>query len=321
MTRFNAAAAHAAPILLDKAATLEKACALIREAGRNDVRLLGFAETFVPGYAYWLGLYPPIAQRDVMLEYATQSVVVAAGELDAVQAACAQHRVNVVLGLSERDGGTLYNSQAFIDEQGRLRGVRRKLQPTLSERSIWGQGDGSTLKVYDMPVGKVGGLICGEHSMNLARHALILQHEEIHVSSWPTFATMKGSEDWFDSHVDALSKVHAYTGSCFVIVAQDPVTQANLDRIERELGPQDIITAGGARSAIYGPGENFVAPPHIGLEEKLVIGEIDLGRIQAAKLQHDSAGHYARSEILRLVVDTEPKTPLVTANESGRSRN
>ncbi|HNR23156.1 MAG TPA: carbon-nitrogen hydrolase family protein [Steroidobacteraceae bacterium] len=319
--RFLAAAAHAAPILLDKAATLDKTCALIQEAGRGDVRLLGFPETFVPGYAYWLGLYPPLAQREVTLEYAAQSVDVAAGELDAVQAACAQHRVNVVLGLSERDGGTLYNSQAFIDEQGSLLAVRRKLQPTMSERSLWGQGDGSTLRVYDMPVGRVGGLICGEHSMNLARHALILQHEEIHVSSWPTFATMKGSEDWFDSHVDALSKVHAYTGSCFVIVAQDPVTQANLDRIERELGPQDIITAGGARSAIYGPGENFVAPPHIGLEEKLVIGEIDLGRIQAAKLQHDSAGHYARSEILRLVVDTEPKRPLVTANESGRSRN
>ena len=318
--RFNAAAAHAAPVLLDKAATLARACALIAEAGRSDVRLLGFAETFVPGYAYWLGLYPPVAQREVMLEYAAQSVVVAAGELDAVQAACAKHRVNVVLGLSERDGGTLYNSQAFIDEQGRLLGVRRKLQPTLSERSVWGQGDGSTLKVYDMPVGKVGGLICGEHSMNLARHALILQHEQIHVSSWPTFATMQGNAGWFDSHVDALSKVHAYTGSCFVIVAQDPVTQANLDAIERRLGPQGVLGVGGARSAIYGPGEDFVAPPHTGLEEKLVIGEIDLDRIQAAKLQHDSAGHYARSEILRLVVDAEPKTPLVTVKKTARSR-
>jgi hypothetical protein len=171
-----------------------------------------------------------------------------------------------------------------------------------------------------MPVGKVGGLICGEHSMNLARHALILQHEQIHVSSWPTFATMQGNAGWFDSHVDALSKVHAYTGSCFVIVAQDPVTQANLDAIEHRLGPQGVLGVGGARSAIYGPGEDFVAPPHTGLEEKLVIGEIDLDRIQAAKLQHDSAGHYARSEILRLVVDAEPKTPLVTVKKTARSR-
>lgn len=312
-TRFNAAAAHAAPVLLDKSATLDKVCALIAEAGRSDVRLLAFAETFVPGYAYWLGVYPAMAQQAVMLEYAAQSVSIAAGELAPVLEACARHRVNVVLGLSERDGGTLYNSQAFIDEHGRLLGVRRKLQPTMSERYVWGQGDGSTLKVYDMPVGKVGGLICGEHSMNLARHALILQHEQIHVSSWPTFATLKGREAWFDPHVDALSKVHAYTGSCFVIVAQDPITQANLDRIERLLGPQDVFKAGGARSAIYGPGEEFVAAPHTGLEEKLVIGEIDLGRIRAAKLQHDSAGHYARAEILRLVIDTEPKTPLVGA--------
>jgi len=318
MTRpFHAAAAHAAPILLDKAATLDKVCALIAKAGRSDVRLLAFAETFVPGYTYWLGLYPAMAQHQTMLEYAAQSVAVAAGELNPVLRACSKHRVNVVLGLSERDGGTLYNSQAFIDEHGRLLGVRRKLQPTMSERSVWGQGDGSTLRVYDMPIGKVGGLICGEHSMNLARHALILQHEEIHVSSWPTFATLRGREGWFDPHVDALSKVHAYTGSCFVIVAQDPITQANLDRIEHLLGPQDVIKPGGARSAIYGPGEDFVAPPHTGLDEKLVIGEIDLDRIQAAKLQHDSAGHYARAEILRLVIDTEPKTPLVSVKGPG----
>src|SRR5690606_10243929 len=135
-------------------------------------------------------------------ELAEQSVVIAGGDLDGVARACAEHRVNVVLGVSERDGGTLYNSQVFIDSSGTLVGVHRKLQPTLSERSVWGQGDGSTLKVFDMPVGRVGGLICGEHSMNLARHALILQHEDIHVSSWPTFATLKGMEDWFDPHVD-----------------------------------------------------------------------------------------------------------------------
>ncbi|MDX2221377.1 MAG: carbon-nitrogen hydrolase family protein [Rhodospirillaceae bacterium] len=309
--RFKVAAAHASPVLLDKAATLSKVCALISEAGRAGVRLVGFPETFVPGYPYWLGLYPPISQMGVLREYAAQSVDLNGLDLDDVKAACAAARVNVVLGLSERAGGTLYNSQAYIDESGALVGVHRKLQPTMSERTVWGQGDGSTLKVFDLPVGKVGGLICGEHSMNLARHALILQHEQIHVSAWPTFATMKGHEGWFDPHVDALSKVHAYTGACFVIVAQDPITRANLDRMEQLLGRQDMLQPGGGRSAVYGPREDLLAPAHTGAEEKLVIAEIDLEQIQTAKLQHDSAGHYARAEVLRLLIDTEAKTPLV----------
>jgi nitrilase len=311
MSRFKIAAAHASPILLNKAATIAKVCDLIADAGRQGVRLVAFPETFVPGYPYWLGLYPPIQQSRALAEYARESMIIASADLDPVKAACRAHNVNVVLGISERDGGTLYNCQVYIDEHGALVGNHRKLQPTMSERTLWGQGDGSTLKVFDMPVGKVGGLICGEHSMNLARHALILQGEQIHCSAWPTFATMKGREMWFDRHVDALSMVHAYTAGCFVIVAQDPITQANLDRIEQMLGPQAIVSAGGGRSAIYGPREDLLAPAHHGLEERLVVAEIDLDDITAAKLQHDSAGHYARSEILRLVIDTEPKTPLI----------
>lgn len=310
-TPFKVAAAHASPILMNKEATLAKACALIADAGKQGVRLVGFPETFVPGYPYWLGLYPPIQQMAAMREYGEQSVVVDSADLDDVKAACRTHKVNIVLGVSERCGGTLYNSQVYIDENGALIGVHRKLQPTMSERTLWGQGDGSTLKVFDTPVGKVGGLICGEHSMNLARHALILQGEQIHVSAWPTFATMKGRENWFDPHVDALSKVHAYSGSCFVIVAEDPITQANLNKIEQLLGHQDILKPGGGYSTIYSPREAYLAPVHQGLEEKLVVAEIDLDQINAAKIQHDSAGHYSRSEILRLVIDTEAKTPLI----------
>ena len=308
---FKVAAAHASPILMDKQATIAKVCDLVVEAGRLDVRLLAFPETFVPGYPYWLGLYAPIHQMQAMAAYAKESVVLDGPDLDTVKTVCKAHKVNIVLGISERAGGTLYNAQVYIDETGAIIGNHRKLQPTMSERTLWGQGDGSTLKVFDMPVGKVGGLICGEHSMNLARHALILQGEQIHCSAWPTFATMKGREAWFDPHVEALSMVHAYTAGCFVIVAQDPITQGNLDRIEQMLGHQDILKAGGARSAIYGPRENHVVPPHKGPEEKLLVAEIDLDHIAAIKLQHDSAGHYARADVLRLVIDTEAKTPLI----------
>ncbi len=165
------AAVHQSPVLLDRAATLDKVVAAIAEAGAADVRLLGFPETFVPGYPYWLGTVPFDEQGALNRRYAEESVRLTAQALGAVGRACARHRVNVVLGISERHGGTLYNTQVFIDDQGEVAGVHRKLQPTLVERAIWGQGDGSTLGVHALGVGRVGGLICGEHSMNLARQA------------------------------------------------------------------------------------------------------------------------------------------------------
>lgn len=310
--RFKIAAAHVAPVLLDKAGSLNRAIQWIEEAGKRGVRLLGFPETFVPGYPYWLAVYSLSEQTAMNRRYFDESVTINGPDLDAVKAACKAHKVNAVLGISEREQGTLYNSQVFISEDGTIAGVHRKLQPTMPERYLWGQGDGSTLKAFDLPVGRVGGLICGENSMNLARHALILQHEQIHVSSWPGLAAMKNFAEWFTPHVAALSRVHAYTGGCFVVAAQDPLTQANIDVIETALGAQNKLTAGSGTSAIHGPMGGVLASSETSTEG-LVIVEIDYADIGSAKLLHDSAGHSARSEILSMWVDTGKKDPLRTS--------
>jgi nitrilase len=310
MTKLKVAAVHAAPVLLDRNATVEKICALIDEAGRQGVRLMVFPEVFLPGMPYWINLYPPITQIPMNVRYSAESVEVPGPELKRVQQAARRAGTYVVLGVSEREGSTLYNTQVTIDDAGRLLGKHRKLQPTFTERYIWAQGDGSTLHVWDTPIGKLGGLICWEHTMDLARHALILKGIQIHAASWPTYSTLAGWTEVFDPQVDAMSRAHAVCAQCFVIVAQNPVTQGMLDTITSALGPQQLMTTGGGWSGIVRPMGVMAEGPHIGLEEKLVITEIDLSEIAVLKSMVDSAGHYSRREILRLVIDAEPKCSL-----------
>lgn len=305
-TCFKVAAAHVAPVYMDVDRSIDKACAWVAEAGRQGVKLLVFPEVFVPGFPYWINGYPPIAQVGLNRRYQDASIEVPGPEIDRVQAAAREAGVAVVLGISERmkRGRTCFNSMVFIDTDGSLLGVHRKLQPTFAERYIWGQGDGSTLKVFDSRLGRIGGLACWEHTMNLARQALVLQGEQIHAGAWPSLSTMAGFEAVADSQIEAMMKNHAITGQCFVVCASSPVSEEMVAFMERELGPQSCTRAGGGWSAVIHPFTPCLAGPHLGSEEKLLVAEIDLDQISDVKLFVDSAGHYSRPEILSLKVDT-----------------
>ena len=296
------AAVHASSVMLDKRASLAKACELVLEAGHSGVELLCFPETFLPGFPYWINLYPPAQQHGIYVGYAEQSVDLSSDELQPLCDAAAEAGTALVMGLSERAGGTMYNTQVFIGRDGTMIGKHRKLQPTFAERMIWSLGDGSTLDVHEMAGARVGALICYEHMMNLARQALIEQDMQIHCASWPTFATSRNAGA-YDQRVDALMRAHAITGQCFVIVAQNPVTQQNVDAIEAAMGPNDVLSVGGGWSTIISPSGEYVVAPHTGLEEKLVIAEIDLGAVNRAKVLADTAGHYSRPEVLSLSID------------------
>lgn len=305
------AAAHIAPVFLDQAATTDKACRWVEKAGRDGVDLLVFPEVFLPGFPYWINCYPPLVQGEINLRYLEASVAVPGVEVEKLCSAARTAGTAVVIGVSERDGTTCYNTQVFIDRDGAYLGKHRKLQPTYAERFIWGQGDGSTLRVFDSALGRVGGLACWEHTMNLARQALILQHEEIHAASWPALSTLAGYADMFDQQVDAMCRSHAITGQCFVVVAEETVTQEALDLIHGMCGPQEFMTAGGGWSTVIHPWGVHMVAPHTGPEERLVVADIDLTDISRVKGIVDGTGHYSRPEILTLVVDTEPKRGLV----------
>lgn len=316
MPPIRVASVHAAPEFLDAEASIAKAAEWIGKAADQGARLVVFPEVFVPGFPYWINLYPPIVQAGLHARYAAQGVDLDGPMLDPVRAAARQAGAVVVLGVNERDGGTLYNTQVFIDERGEVIGRHRKLQPTFAERTVWGQGDGSTLSVWQTSVGRLGGLVCWEHTMNLARHALIAQGEQIHAGSWPALSTLVGFREVFDPQVEAMSRNHAITGQCFVIVSQNPVTQQMLDVMADELGPQEFLTVGGGWSAIIHPMTPYLAGPHTGLEEKVLVAEIDLDDIAGVKVFVDATGHYSRREILRLTVDDEAKSAVTRTTDA-----
>lgn len=174
---------------------------------------------------------------------------------------------------------------------------------------MWAQGGGRTLRTVDSKLGKLGGLACWEHTMNLARQALILQGEQIHAAAWPGLSTMRGFEAVADIQIDAMMKTHALSGQCWVLCAGNPVDRVCLDWMEKNIGPQDYVTEGGGYSCVVHPFNAYLGGPHTGLEEKLVVGEIDLSHLSAVKVWVDAVGHYARPEILRMQVNQRTMWP------------
>ncbi|HQS07270.1 MAG TPA: nitrilase-related carbon-nitrogen hydrolase, partial [Xanthobacteraceae bacterium] len=184
-TKVRVAAVQIAPDLDTLEGTLNRVLAAIAEAAEKGAGLVVFPETFLPWYPYFSFVHPPVLTGAEHLRLYENAVVVPGPVTHAVAAAAKRHAIVVVLGVNERDHGSLYNAQLIFDADGALLLKRRKLTPTFHERMIWGQGDGAGLKVVDTAVGRVGALACWEHYNPLARYALMAQHEEIHVAQFP----------------------------------------------------------------------------------------------------------------------------------------
>lgn len=301
---FTVAAVQAAPVFLDREATVEKGCRLIREAAGKGARLIVFPETWVPGYPTWANAtarwnYPP--SKKVFARLYNNAVDIPGPATEALGAAAREAGAVVAMGINERNGGTLYNTILFLGSDGSVLGKHRKLVPTFHERMIWGQGDGSTLQVVQTEVGRVGGLVCWEHWMPLARYALYAQGEQIHAAVWPT-----ATETFLIA-----CRAMAFEGRLFVIVAGSYITKAMLPpdfELAEEMKPlPEVMSRGG--SAIIGPDAGFLAGP-VYNEETILYAEVDLNRCIEEKQLLDVAGHYARPEVLRLVVNRQPMMPV-----------
>jgi aliphatic nitrilase len=300
----RAAAVQLSPVLHSRAATTDKVLAAIAEAAAAGATLAVFPETVVPYYPYFSFVTPAAQMGAEHLRLYAESVVVPGPETAAVGAAARAHGIVVVLGVNERDRGTLYNAQLIFDASGELVLKRRKITPTYHERMVWGMGDGSGLRVVETAVGRIGALACWEHYNPLARYALMAQHEQIHCSQFP--GSLVGQV--FADQMDVTIRHHALESGCFVVNATAWLSDEQIESL-MPAGPLQNALRGGCLSAIVSPEGKHLAPPRVE-GEGLVIADLDFALIDKRKRMLDSVGHYARPELLSLVADMRPKPPM-----------
>jgi len=314
------------PVFLNLDASIEKACSLIEAAAAGqETDLVVFPETWLPGYPLWIDSSPEAAlwnhppANALYRLLADNSIVVPGKHLDRLLEAARKSGAYVVMGAHERLGGTLYNTMIFISRDGELFQMHRKLVPTYTERLLWGRGDGSTLSAMDTEWGNLGGLICWEHWMPLARAAMHAKKEIIHIAQWP----------WVRGLHQLASRHYAFEGQCFVIAAGCVLTKGEvlagfhsleekdsqaLELLEALPGDgDDLLMKGG--SAVIGPDYRYVTEP-LWEEPGIVYSELDLGRITEGHMLLDTDGHYSRPDVFRLEVDDRPQGNVNFTSES-----
>ena len=300
----RAAAAQLSPVLENAHGTAEKVIRTIEAAARDGVRFLVFPETFVPYYPYFSFVQPPALMGREHMRLYENAPTVPGPVVDLVAQAARRHEMVVVRGVTERDHGSLYNAQLVFDATGALLLRRRKITPTFHERMVWGQGDGAGLAVVASAVGRVGALACWEHYNPLARYALMAQHEEIHASQFP--GSLVGPI--FADQMEVTLRHHALESACFVVNATGWLTDAQVAAITPDDGLQRALR-GGCCTAIVSPEGVHLAPP-LRDGEGLLVADLDMSLIRKRKRMMDSVGHYARPELLHLILRDEPTRTL-----------
>jgi nitrilase len=310
------AVVQAAPVLFDREATLEKTRQLVFDSAAQGAQLVLFPEAFIPAYPRGLGFGTVVGSRSMAgrrtwARYWANGVDVPSPTTDALAAAARQAQVFLVVGVIERAaeedgageaplfGGTLYCSLLYFGPNGDLLGVHRKLKPTGAERLIWGEGDGSTLTVLNTPFGKVGGLICWENYMPLARMALYSKRVELYLAP-----TADARDTW-----QATLQHIACEGRCFVLGCNQYVTKEmypkDLEGLEDLDELPEVLCRGG--SAIVSPLGEYIAGPLFD-QEGILVADLDLAEIARAKFDFDVVGHYARPDLFQLIIHENPRT-------------
>jgi nitrilase len=311
--RFDVAVVQAAPVAFDVAATLAKVAMLVRESADGGADLVVFPEAFVSCYPRGITFGATVGSRTAegrawFRRYWESSIDVPGPAVDRLGAIARDARVHLVIGVIEREGGTLYCTVLFFAPSGECLGKHRKLMPTAAERLVWGQGDASTMPVFETPLGRLGAVICWENYMPLLRASMYAKGIQLYCA--PT-------ADARDTWIASMQHI-ACEGRCFVLSAGQFVRRSDYPDdypIGGDHQPSDVLCRGA--SMIVSPLGEIVAGPQID-DEAILYATIDLGQIAEGKYDFDAVGHYARPDVFRLTVNDQPMPPVVFGNGDAR---
>lgn len=322
LPRVKVAAAHVAPVFLNRSATLEKAAGIIKEAAANGAQLVVFPEAYIPAFPVWAALWAPIYNHDYFARLAENAMVLPGKELDFLCKLAARHAIFVSMGITEKSSvsvGCLWNTQLLISDAGVVLNHHRKLVPTYFEKMVWASGDGAGLRVSDTSIGKIGGLICGENTNPLARYSLMAQGEQIHISTyppiWPTRGLQEGKNYDLAGAIKIRAGAHSFEAKAFNIVASgfmDREMRDNLVKCDAQVA--DLLDqTPKSVSMIIGPTGEPISEILSG-SEGILYQEIDLNLCVEPKQFHDVVGYYNRFDVFDLKVNRKRLEPIEFVN-------
>ncbi len=322
------AAVQAAPVFLDRDASIEKLDGLVEEAAAEGAELVAFGESFIAGYPIWNAVLPPVAQHEFHQRLVESSIIVPGPHADQLGRIAAKHGVVLSVGVNERSKhslGQVFNSNLIFDRAGRLVNHRRKLVGTWYERLTWSHGDAYDLKPIDLDGWGLGMLICGENTNTLARYALLAQGERLHVASYPPswpFDQRPGLPDYdLEDTIRLRSAAHAFEGKVFSVVAATALDDQAVTEVSGGDGEiEKLLRSSPTASLVVGPRGETIVGPLLG-EEGTLYADVDLSQEIVLKQAHDIVGTYQRLDLFHLTIDASRPEPISVVNRQHEADN
>lgn len=318
--KVKVAAVQASPVYMNLEASVEKACRLISEAAREGVKLIAFPEAFLPGYPYWIWVDDPVSVMPYTQQFFVQALECPGPDLARIAKCARENNIYVCIGVTEREQSSIYDTQFLFGDDGTLLSKHRKLKPMHSEKMIWGEGDASTMKVVDTPIGRIGALMSCEHMQPVNSMAMCIQREEIHIASFA--ALPEKPVNYRDFHTyEALTDCYAVSNACYLLMSTQVLNQETFDFFcagheeYRERILQGDLKHAGGRACVLNPEGDIVSNLLAEDEEGYVTADIDLAAIGIANFFGDTTGHYCNPAVWLEVDQTPQKIVRWSGNE------
>lgn len=320
LPKLRVAAVQAAPVFLNRDATIEKLAVLTKEAKDNGADLVAFSESFIPAFPVWCLFMPPIDQHPFYKRLFENAVAIPSPAFHELQRIARQNKIFLSVGITEKSVdtfGTMWNTNLIFDRDGNMIARHRKLLPTWGEKLVWSFGDGSSLNVHDTEIGRIGALICGENSNTLARYTMVAQGEQIHISTYPPcWPTGRAKSDYEDC-LRVRTKAHAFEGKLYDICTSAALDEDAIEQLSQgdPAIKEWLQDQGFALTTICGPNGKELVEPINNNREGIVYADCDINTAVTMKGIHDIAGAYQRFDVFQLNVNKARRKAAYFYNE------